>query len=199
MLVVLFLSLLVLLLLAWTLAPRRRRYDAAVSLLAVAVICAAACTTINLPTPPESGDVNVLVTQNQDSFNSGGATPRPVPGAELTGGIYKVKVGFFGGDCPSGPLTPGQTELTVNCNGNMTATPKVKLSADSQLDRDATEAEHGPGDGVAWTSEGALGVLVCVTSPANGFNRICAAKAKGHYKECATVRTVKGCAEGNVQ
>lgn len=156
-----------------------------------------ACVDVTIPSPGPGGGGGgtVVVTQNQDSQNAG-PSARPTPGG--SGLIYKVKVGFFGGDCPSGPLPAGQTLLEVGCNGDMTATPKI-LNADGGTDRDATEVEHGPDDEVIWTAAAGAEVLACVTSPANGFNRICSAKRRGAWQQCASVKGVRGCAEGTVQ
>lgn len=153
------------------------------------------CTDIYFPspTPTGAGGNTFVITQNQGSQNSGaqtGDTP------SSSSGIARVKVGFFGGTCPSGPMVPGQTALEQKCEGTMTATPKVKLS--DGLERDATELEHGPDDAVVWTADIGADVLVCITSPANGFNRVCAAKKPGPWEQCAVVKGVKGCASGTV-
>lgn len=164
----------------------------------IAALLVGACTEIYLPGPtsPSDGSPVFILTNNQNSQNVG-ALP---DGAALPGGagpIVRVKVGFYGGTCPSGPMQAGQTELQVNCTGDMTATPKVKLP-DGGGERDATEVEHGSPDDVTWMADIGADVLVCVTSPANGFNRMCAAKKAGKWRQCATVKNVRGCAEGNV-
>lgn len=167
--------------------------------LAAAIGAAAflfACTEIYFPGPtgPSGGGPVVIVTQNQGSHN--GDTPASTAPGGGSGAIYKVKVGFYGGTCPSGPMVAGQTQLQVGCSGDMTATPKVQLPEGG--DRDATVLEHGDGDDVVWAADIGPDVVVCVTSPANGFNRSCAAKKAGPWRQCAVVKGVKGCAEGSV-
>lgn len=157
----------------------------------------ASCTSITLPpTDGGGGGGSVTVIQQVDSGNTG-ATATPIPGTAGSSGIYKVKAGFYGGRCGATPMTPGQTELVVGCEGDMTATPKV-LIAGGGSDRDATEAEHGPDSEVRWTSTGD-GVLQCVTTFSNGFNRACKALAVGSWQQCATVKGVQGCASGTVK
>lgn len=171
----------------------QRNYFVSVSaILIVWMAWAVACTEVNVPGPTSPGGGGTTVVVNT---NVGGGTT-PTPGTGSTSPIYKVKVGFFGGSCPGAvPLPAGSIELEVGCEGSMTATPKVQI--DGGGDRDATQNEHGPDSLVEWTSNND-NVLKCVTSPANGFNRVCAAKNPGTWTQCAIVKGVKGCAEGTV-
>lgn len=150
----------------------------------------AGCNTITLTTGPT--DVDAVLTAPAPSSTPPAATDS----SDGSHGIYKIKVGFYGGACGPQPLAQGATTLQVACTGDMTATPKVLI--DGGADRDATQPEHGPDSAVAWAASGE-DVLICVTSFANGFNRSCRALKPGAWQQCATVRGIQGCASGTVQ
>lgn len=165
---------------------------------------------------PDPTAPSVIVEATQTVTIGTGVAPSPAPSASpsVGGGLVKpnsVRVGFFGGSCPSGSgrVFPnnGAAQVPLTCTGFATATPK---RADGT---DQSPAEHG--SGITWELEGGQ-PYVDVTayrviraksdhvtmwgkaSVQEAFNRDVRGVAPGAFSLCATVQGVKGCLNGTV-
>lgn len=118
------------------------------------------------------------------------ATPTPSP-TPVASGLVKpasVRVSPFGITCPADVPSPtnGAGVLPVNCEADVTATPK---KADGT---DLTDTEHGAA--IDWRLLAADSAVVDVsTFPGVAFNRKVRGLRPGRFRLCATVQGVEGC------
>lgn len=138
-----------------------------------------------------SQDQTVII--NPTPAPSATPTASPSPGASGLVRPASVRVGFFGGSCPSGSgktfPSNGLGQVPVGCTGFATATPK---HADGT---DLTPAEHGTA--IDWTLE-PFTSAVNVLGVAEAFNKDVVGVSAGSFNLCATVQGVKGCLNGSV-
>jgi hypothetical protein len=150
---------------------------------AVLLLAVACSSSPSSPTPQ--------VTPTPTPAPTATPTPEPTPAPQLgPGSIAYIRVGFYGIDCPGRtPPNNGSKTLPVGCIGHVTATPKQTGGIDVPSD------EHGAD--IEWDL--AVGrQQVSVTNLRVKFNKDLKGKNPGPFSLCATVRTVRGCLDGNV-
>jgi hypothetical protein len=118
-------------------------------------------------------------------------TPAPTPTPEVgPGSIAYIRVGFYGVDCPGRPgPNNGAKQLPVGCIGHVTATPKQTGGAD------VPASEHG--SDIQWDLVQGREQVKVINLKIT-FNKDLKGKVPGPFSLCATVRTVRGCLDGNV-
>jgi hypothetical protein len=116
-------------------------------------------------------------------------TPTPTPGPGL---IAYIRVGFYGVECNNGQQAPSNNakKLPVGCYGYVTATPKQANGADVDA------ADHGPD--IEWELVQGEHQVRIFDVETQAFNKVLRGRTPGAFSLCATVRTVRGCLDGQV-
>ena len=154
----------------------------------VLAVFAAACSgsSPSAPTP----EPTAVATPTPAPTPAPTPTPTPTPSPVGPGSIAYIRVGFYGVDCPGGNgPNNGARQLPVGCVGHVTATPKQTGGVD------VPASEHGPD--IEWELVEGRNTVKVVNLKVK-FNKDLKGKAPGPFSLCATVRSVRGCLDGNV-